>query len=244
MDMTRKHLDFCIEEAGCLLWVAPRSLGGLSAAELGQVWMGGHREVTTEELVRRGAMMPLALYQDDGYVVRFILGDLNEQEAAEWTSRAIWKLDAPCGEILVSGVLTPDFQAEFATMVPAEANGSYWLGAYIAVPPGAYLVEIHGYPPGDLSGGWGTITEPRMFGAQPGIQPEKPLEYWWRTHPDETPPGWMADEPEEEGSYVDFIIRLSPLEGEMAKPALEEDGCLQWEFRKPDICPAGIRSSL
>lgn len=129
-------------------------------------------------------------------------------------------------------------------MVPAEANGSYWLGAYITVPPGAYLVEIHGYPPGDLSGGWGTITEPRMFGPHPGIQPEKPLEYWWRTHPDETPPGWMADEPEEGGSYVDFIIRLSPLEGEMAEPALEEDGCLQWEFRKPDICPAGIRSTL
>lgn len=83
-----------------------------------------------------------------------------------------------------------------------------------------------------------------MFGPHPGIQPEKPLEYWRRTRPGETPPGWMADEPEEGGSYVDFIVRLLPLEGEMAEPALEEDGCLQWEFRKPDICPAGIRSTL
>lgn len=243
MDMTHKRLDFCIEEAGCLFWVAPRSLGGLSADELGQVWMGESREVTTRELVLRGAMLPMALYQDDGYVVRFILGDLSEQEAAGWTSRVVWKLEIPCGEVLVSGVLTPDFRDEFAAMPAAEANGSHWLGAYIAVPPGAYRVEVYGYPPGDLSSGWGTITAPRLFGPHPGIRPEKPLEYWRRTRPDETPPAWMTDESEED-VYVDFIVRLSPLEGDMAEPALEADGCLQWEFRKPDICPAGIRSTL
>ncbi len=241
--MVGKRLDFCIEEAGCLIWVAPRSLGGLSADDLAQVWMG-QQEVATQELVQRGVMMPMALYQDDGYVVRFILGDLAEQEAAEWTSRVIWKLDIPCGEVLVSGVLTPDFQEEFTTMAAAETNGSYWVGAYITVPPGTYQVEVYGYPPGDLSSGWGKITAPRVFGSHPGIQPEKPLEYWRRTRPDETPPIWMTDEFEEERPYIDFVIRLSPLAGDMAEPALEEDGCLQWEFRKPAICPAGIRSTL
>ena len=109
-------------------------------------------------------MMPMSLYQDDGYLVRFILGELSQQEQAEWTARALWKLDISCGEVLISGILTPDFDEEFSAIVSAEANGSYWAGAYIGVPPGVYQVEVYSYPPGDLAGGWGMITNPRTFG--------------------------------------------------------------------------------
>jgi hypothetical protein len=90
----------------------------------------------TRDLVKRGAMMPMSLYQDDGYLVRFILGELSQQEQAEWTARAIWKLDISCGEVLVSGILTPDFNDEFSAIVSAEANGSYWAGAYIGPATG------------------------------------------------------------------------------------------------------------
>jgi hypothetical protein len=127
--MKDKRLDFVIEEAGCLIWVAPCSLGGVTPAELGQIWMGQGEE-TTRGLVERGAMMPMSLYQDDGYLVRFLVGELNAQEESEWVARARWKLDVPCGRVLVSGVLSPDCEQEFADIEPAEANGSYWAGAF------------------------------------------------------------------------------------------------------------------
>ena len=119
--MQNKRLDFLIEEAGCLIWVAPRSLGGLTPAQLAQVWMGRATQ-NTGDLVKRGAMMPMSLYQDDGYLVRFILGELSQQEQAEWTARALWKLDITCGEVFISGILTPDFNDEFSAIVPAEGQ--------------------------------------------------------------------------------------------------------------------------
>ena len=240
--MQNKRLDFLIEEAGCLIWVAPRSLGGLTPAQLAQVWMGQATQ-NTGDLVKRGAMMPMSLYQDDGYLVRFILGELSQQEQAEWTARALWKLDISCGEVLISGILTPDFNEEFSAIVSAEANGSYWAGAYIGVPPGVYQVEVYSYPPGDLSGGWGMMTNPGTFGKHPGIEPEKAVAYFRRTRPNQEPPAWIEDK-DEEGSYIDFIIRLGPLKEERMQPDMEEDGCIKWEYRKPDICPIGIRSDF
>jgi len=240
--MINKRLDFLIEEAGCLIWVAPRSLGGLSAAELAEVWMG-QVEASVHELVQRGAMMPMSLYQDDGYVVRFVLGDLTAQEASDWTARVAWKLDVPCGEVLVSGTLSPDFEEEFSAIELAEPNGSYGVGAYVEVPPGKYKVEVFSYPPGDLSSGWGMITDPRTFGKHPAIQPEKPREYFRRTRPNEQPPAWMSDE-SEGYLYVDFVVRLSELQEDPALPELEEDGCIRWEFRKPDVFPKGISSGI
>jgi hypothetical protein len=240
--MQNQRLDFLIEEAGCLIWVAPRSLGGLTPARLAQVWMGRATQ-NTGDLVKRSAMMPMSLYQDDGYLVRFILGELSQQEQAEWTARALWKLDITCGEVLISGILTPDFDEEFSAIVSAEANGSYWAGAYIGVPPGVYQVEVYSYPPGDLAGGWGMITNPRTFGKHPGIEPEKAVAYFRRTRPNQEPPAWIEDK-EEEGSYIDFIIRLGPLKEDRMQPDMEEDGCIKWEYRKPDICPIGIWSDF
>jgi hypothetical protein len=240
--MGNRRLDFVVEEAGCLIWVAPRSLGGLTPGELAKVWMGEGGE-SVGDLVERGAMMPMDLYQDDGYLVRFILGGLTEQEDAEWVARARSRLEVPCGQVLVSGILTPEFDREFASIMPAEANGSYWAGAYVEVPPGSYRVEVYGYAPGDLSSGWGLITDPGLFGKHPGIKPEKPIAYFRRTRPNETPPAWINNE-FEEGSYVDFIVRLAPSTGDLPGPDLEEGGMVKWEFRKPDICPQGIRSGF
>ena len=28
------------------------------------------------------------------------------------------------------------------------------------------------------------------------------------------------------------------------QPDMGEDGCIKWEYQKPDICPTGIRSNL
>ena len=241
--MQGNRIDLHIEEAGCLIWLAPRSLGGLSPAALARVWEGQGDE-SVASLVLRGAMMPMALYQDDGYTVRFVVGDLTPQEDAEWVARVDWKLHVPCGEVLVSGILTPDFEREFAEIVPAEPGGSYWAGAYVRVPPGDYRVEVLSYPPGDLSSAWGVMTNPRTFGRHPTIRAEKPLDYFSRTRPGETPPAWITDAPDDGPLFVDMIVRLTPLTEEPPAPQFEDDTCLQWTFRKPERCPVGIRSTI
>ncbi|MGE0087064.1 MAG: hypothetical protein AB7S75_21890 [Desulfococcaceae bacterium] len=238
--MENKRLEFLIEEAGCLIWLAPRSLGGLTPAQFAQVWMGESQN-TVKNLVREGAMMPMGLYQDDGYIVRFIIGDLNQQEESEWTARVRWKLAVPCGKMLISGILTPDFDDDFSDIILAENGGSYQAGCYVEVPPQTYQVEVYSYPPGDLSGGWGMIENPGTFGKNPMIKPENPVNYFRRTRPGEKIPLWIEDQ-FEEVSYVNFAVRILPLTEEISQPDLENDGCIKWEFRKPGICPLGIRS--
>lgn len=240
--MKNIRLDFAVQEAGCLIWVAPRDLGGLSPAHVGQIWMGQAPEKTAD-LVARGILMPMELYQDDGYYVRFMVGDLTEQEAAEWTARVRWKLNVACGQVMVGGCLSEDFEDEVAEIQPATPGGGYWMGGYVEIPPGDYQVEVYGCPPGDLSAGWGHITNTSLFGTVPGIEPESEMEYFRRTRPGQALPAWLQ-EGYDETPYVNFIIRLSPLTDDLPFPKLDGDGCLVWEFRKPAICPLGMRAEV
>ncbi len=240
--MQNKRLDFLQQEAGCLIWLAPRSLGGLTPLEFGNVWMGEGSE-TVRDLVLRGAFLPMSLYQDDGYLVRFILGDLNEQEESEWVARVRHKLNVPCGEVIVSVVLDDDFEYWFSEFVLTGNNGSYEMGSYVEIPSGEYLLEVYSYPPGDLSTGWGQIEKGGLFKSSAGITRENPLDYFHRTRPNEEPPKWIKDEYDNETYYVNFIIRFAPLNEDLPIPKFEEDICVEWEFRKPDICPIGIKSN-
>ncbi len=241
-----KRMEFIIEEAGCLIWVAPRDLGGLSPDEFYNVFSGGGGE-SLNDLVERGAMIPLSLYQDDGYLVRVVEGDLSDEEEAEWTARARWKLALDCGEMIVSGILTPDIESEIKEIKPAKNGGSFWAGCRLKVAPGAYQVEVYSYPPGDLSGGWMQIEDPRMFklamNEKARLKAEKPLKYFRRTRLGEKPPAWIEGD-FEENEYINFIIRLLPLSSKLPMPEFEEGGFIEWEFRKPDICPIGIRPAV
>ena len=243
----RKAIDLQIGTAGCLIWVAPRSLGGLSPVDFSSAWMGGGGPESVESLIKRGAIAPFGLYQDDGYCVRFLQGDLSDQENEEWTAKGVSKLSIPCGEVLVSGVLTPDFaDIELPSMTEASAPGYFELGCFVKVDPGEYKLEVLAYPPDDLSAGWGHITDHLSFGKVAGIKPEKPLDYFKRTRPGEAPPPWINFE-DEEKQYVNFIVRLSPYMGDPHEPKLADDGAdvgIAWEFRKPDKCPLGIVADI
>jgi hypothetical protein len=240
--MQNGRIDFTIQNAGCLIWLAPRSLGGVSPEQFGQIWMGEGDE-NVQDLVARGAFIGMSLYQDDGYNVRFVVGDLTPDEEAEWTAHAVWKLDVGCGQVIVSGSLSEDFDDEFAEIEKAVDGGSYWVGCYVEVPRGEYRVDVYSYPPGDLSAGWEHITNTELFGKHPAVEPEEAASYFRRTRPGLEPPAWIK-EGYDETSYVNFVVRLSPLAGEVSAPAMEEDGCIEWEFRKPEICPLGIRTNL
>jgi hypothetical protein len=175
--------------------------------------------------------------------VGFVLGDMTGQERDEWTARVRWKLEVPCGRVLVSGSLSEDFGYDVHEIGPATDGGSYDLGGYVDIPPGTYLVEVYGYPPGDLSGGWGHTSNTDLFGTWPGIEEEDPLDFFRRTRPGQTPPVWISGG-YDDTPYVDFVVRLLPLDEEPPLPDLEPDGCIEWEFRKPDLCPVGLRSGL
>lgn len=243
--MADKRLDTMIEIAGGLLWLAPRSLGGLSPDAFSKIWMGGGSSESLESIIKRGAMMPLGLYQDDGYAIRFVQGSLTQQEKDEWTAHAAMNLDIPCGELLVSGVLTPDFATlEFPQIAEAEAETTTQFGCYLGVAPGKYRVDVYSYPPGDLSGGWGHIVDSKTFGKVKGLEAEAELKYFERTRPEETPPAWI-DYGDDEVSYVSFLIQLSSFDSSLPPPRLGEDGVgLAWEFRKPAKFPLGVPLSF
>src|SRR5262245_6071905 len=238
--MENKRLEFVIHEAGCMIMVAPMSLGGHAYESLMDGVFAGEGEESLREMVERGAIMPMSLYQDDGYAVRVVLGELTEQEAAEWTARVQWRLNIPCGKLLVTGAL--DEEEGFTA---ANDGDSFWLGCYVEVPPGEYKVEVYSYPPGDLTTGWGQIENfdgEGLFKPTKGIKPEKPIDYFCRTRPNEEPPRWLENDGFYENQYIQFIVRLSPLTGELPMPEFEDGDFLKWQFRKPEICPLGIPS--
>jgi hypothetical protein len=174
--------------------------------------------------------------------VRF--GDLSDEEKREWTARVAWKLNLESGKMAVSGVCDPDLENYVKDFPFAETGGSYELGCFVEAPKGEYAVTIYSFPPNDLAGGWMAIEDRRefklCFGQESDFEYEKPLEYWTRTRPGQTPPDWIRNGWEED-DFLDFIIQLAPLSAELPSPAFEDDGCLLWHYRKPEICPAGIR---
>lgn len=197
----------------------------------------GNADETVRQLVERNVLMPMSLYQDDGYIVRLVLDELTEREAEDWTARARWRLNIPCGKLLVTGVL--DYEDE----IPRAKNGDEFYDGcgYVEVPPGEYQVEVYSYPPGDLSTGWGQIDNPDLFSGP--LQAEKRLDYFQRTRPNEAPPEWLDEENYSlQNAYVNFVIRLTTSKEELPALQFEEDGCLQWEFRKPDKFPHGTPS--
>lgn len=231
-----KRLDFSIQEAGCLLYAADRNLGGLPFGDL--------YSADWKSLTFQGAIMMLSLYQDDGYTVRVVLGDLTPEEQTEWTAKAVWKLNLESGKMVVSGVCDEDLEEYLEDFPPAESGGNYQLGCFVEVPKGEYTATIYSYPPGDLSGGLMRIENPRLFrecfGKDADLKYEKPLEYFNRTRPFETPPAWVTDG-FEEADFLHFLIHLAPLSSDLKVPDFEPDGCILWEYRKPPIFPVGIR---
>jgi len=239
--MKRRALDFSIQEAGCLLYAADSLLGGFSFAGLHN-FSGG--DDGWRSLALKGALIGTSLYQDDGYFVRVVLGDLTAEERDEWTARAAWKLNLESGKMVVSGVCDEDLENYMREFPSAEDGGEYFLGCFVELPPGEYAATIYSYPPNDLSGGWMSLADPRdfklCFGRNPEFQYEKPRDYFTRTRPLEQPPAWVEDGYEDD-NFLNFVIHLAPLKEPPALPEFETDGCILWTFRKPERCPKGIR---
>lgn len=238
--MERKTIDFQIYEAGSLIYNADENFGGHPINEFHE-FFGGRAGL--QQLTEQGAVLAGSLYQDDGYTIRVVFGELTDEEDSEWTSRARSVLNVESGRLIVSGVCDQDLEKYLAWTV-AEDGGAYDLGAIIEMPAGRYDIEILSYPPGDLAGGWMAIEDRSMFktcfSKESGFEYEKPINYFNRTRPGETPRDWhtegWTDDP-----YLSFLIQLNPSAGTSPEMKFEADGCIEWEYRKPEKCPLGIK---
>lgn len=246
-------VEFSFWEAGCMIWV-----GSLPAYEsFCQAWFQLENNVIKTDpktiaslILEEKAIMPLPLYQDDGYYTRVIFRDMNERELEDWTGRATWQLNLPTGQLVVSGVVDADLDVSSL----AEVGTDGCLQLYLDVPPGEYQVTIYAYPPGDLSTGWGQIENPKLFRPTPGIEPEDLWSYFHRTRPEEPIPDWLGKDYaptsearqaydrnyENSNGHVNFVVQLLPLAKPIPAPTLDEENFLEWEFRKPERFPLGI----
>jgi hypothetical protein len=72
------------------------------------------------------------------------------------------------------------------------------------------------------------------------LDDEKATEYFTRTRPGEPVPEWVS-QGWEDAVFLDFVIHLTPLGDQPVDLPTDTSGSLDWQFRKPDVCPLGIR---
>ena len=214
------------------------SLGGshLSPAQIAEYLQSGD-DATMNQLLRDGVCLPLYFPGDcalDDAIV--VIGDLTEQEEAEWIGRVRSKLEIPCGEFLVmGGGMEEDFEV---ALTHFETTDSFF--QKLKLEPGSYMVAVYAYLSSmTVNFAWEDISDP-----------DESIEGWWqRTRPGQDYPEWLNFYLEEEYvdseefDFLEYIIRLAPLKEDVPEPDLEESTkwCGVFEIRKPDLCPLGIR---
>jgi hypothetical protein len=194
------------------------SLGdrGVTAQELSQTLFSGD-EGKIIELLRKGVCFPVCFIGDcalDNNTI-FVLGDLNEQEERDWIGRLSWKLNIPCGTlILCCGCDEYDLNQATSGQPPDE---NYVIFETIKVPPAEYLVEIYAF----LSSMTVQVSLD-VFDEKEGYREDEELKRWYQ----ENRPG-LDD--------VGYVIRLKPLETEPSLPKLEGGWFGEFEYR-----PSGV----
>jgi hypothetical protein len=193
------------------------SLGGsnLTPEQISPILASADEQEITE-LLRQGVCIPLFFNGDcalDGHTI-FVLGDLTEQEEQNWIGRLSWKLNIPCGKlILLCGGGDAGELAEAISGNPPQPN--YEIFQVIDVPPAAYLVEIYAY----LSSMTVQLSL-EEYDENWNLKENEVLKQWYEANRSGLPD-------------IGYIIRLSLLNAEPAFPTLvpEIGWCGVFEFR-------------
>lgn len=208
--------EFFCDGPGYLL--TSTSLGGsdLTAADVSETLFESDTEKCLE-LFKKGICFPVSFEGDCALDENtlFVIGDLNEQEERDWIARLAWKLNVPCGKlILCCGWSEEDLEPAVAGETPEE---NYVIYQIIEVPPKEYLVEIYAY--------FSSLTVQVSLDEEDDngiLRENKELADWYRKNRPGT-------------ENVDYIIRLKPLETEPKMPNIEEGLFEEFEFRKLDV---------
>lgn len=190
------------------------SLGGsdLTAEEVSETLFEGNQEERLE-LFKKGVCFPI-VFEGDCALDRnslFVLGDLSEEEEKNWIGRLAWKLNIPCGKlILCCGWCDEDLERAVALETPDE---HYVIHQIIDVPPDEYLVEIFAY--------FSSMTVQvslDSYDEKGHLVENKELAEFYKENYFDI-----------EG--IDYIIRLKPFENESELSKVEEGWFEEFEFR-------------
>ncbi|MFM7886749.1 MAG: hypothetical protein ACKPCM_08685 [Pseudanabaena sp.] len=146
------RIEFEFWEAGCMIWVGAKDFVSEDYEGFCNLIWNNDQPKLREAIFEKKAFLAMDLYQDDGYNVRVVMGDLNEQERDEWVARARWRLDLSCGKMLVSGVMGDDFDdIPNAKEVDDDSGCLHYTDFVVRLSP-----VIEDLPPSELGEG-GTI---------------------------------------------------------------------------------------
>lgn len=231
LDPNNPRHDCDIYNESCALFVSNGKRKGAIDASL------------TEELVKAvesKQLIAVELDQDDGFIARVVLGELNEQESSEWIGCSQRRLDLSDGQVVVAGgnaYVSDDYP-------PEEIDDQ--LDEYfevISVPPGEYLATVYMQLP--FINGFRITRLKEWKGFIP---------YFQSTRPDDSMPGWLAEfadlagedleeedeDYEEDQEMVAFVIQLEPIGDDDSESKLVDNFFLDSEIRIPPVCPLGI----
>ena len=186
-----------------------RSLGGsgMDPNELAGILGEGNPDAM-HDLLKRGICLPIFFGTDcalDGGT-RFVIGALDAAHEKAWVARLTAKLAIPCGKfVLLAGGGSGDEMAQAVSGAPPDPD--YCIYQTIDVPPGDYRVDVLAYR-----------DSPTVGFLHEDLDDDE-LEEKYRHLPE-------VDEA--------YVVRLTPLEGTIAPPALVDE--VGWpgvfEFRK------------
>jgi hypothetical protein len=125
--LTAKHprVDVEIYNESCALFA--------SNAKVRKVFKeADNGSAATSQAVERRKLIAVELDQDDGFIVRVVLGKLSSRESSEWIGRASRKLDLSGGKLVVA--------AGTAYVSEGLDDECY---SIVKVPKGEYLVTVY-----------------------------------------------------------------------------------------------------
>jgi len=204
--------DFFCDGHGYVLTSASLGGSGLNPSQFSDLVLNGSSD-DIAPLLAQGICMPI-LFESDCSLDRktlFVIGNLTNQEENDWRARLTWKLNIPCGKlILLCSCVTEDVAHAISGRPPRE---NFMIFQVIDVPPDLYKVDIYAYPSSP------TFVE-TLDDKDYEKYEEKVLEL-------------DLDDYDNEGNLtsVGYIISLSPLKAELQLPETSDAWLEKFTFR-------------
>jgi hypothetical protein len=249
--------DFTLYSDSPSVYLASEGLHGRTPSNVLHLVQG--TEDLLKQAMHEGLVMPLMMAEEGAYQTRVVVGELSDQEAAEYTGAVAWYLRLTDGRLALSGGLSL-FQRDIGGDLVEDFIHT------VEVPAGDYAVRVLTFLPGKTA-----FSNLEKTALKEGF--ETVGEYWRRTREGFEFPDWLrqhcleyseadpgheaewegyADEMDETTSdrvysanerFVELLIQLVPTAKLPDRFPYLEFGACDWEVRKPATCPTGIEAS-
>lgn len=161
-------------------------------------------------LLEKAVCMPILFDCDCAFDRKtlFVLGELTEKEEKEWIAKLSWKLNVPCGKlILFCSCMTEDVVRAVSGEEPEK---DYMIYQTIEVPPDLYKVDIYAYRYSPTY--WLNLSDEEFENVEADL---------------------LDGDYDENDNLISvgYIIKLSPLKEDLKLPNFESTWFKDFEFR-------------